>query len=113
MKALHWYAEVTMTLSIQDGPGSVLKIKTLALRGFALEGGYALHKPFDAILFANVFEAQCRAFLYGFKSGDGAPLSRNDYRALTKLLRSEYGVTMATADRDGHATEMAAGRWMA
>lgn len=110
---MHWHAETTLALEIQDGPGSWLKVKTLALRGFFDPTGFERHQPFDAILSANVFEVSRRAFLYGFNSRSGEPLGRQDYRALSRLLRGDFGVSLVTSDRHGAPSEMDTERWAA
>ncbi|MBA4340629.1 MAG: hypothetical protein C0423_00595 [Methylibium sp.] len=91
------------------GPGEWLEVRKLTLRGYAEPGGYEAHRPFDAVLQADLFGS--RAFLSGMLRRDGADLGRADYRGIARLLRDEFGIVEGVADRHGREVMLQAERW--
>lgn len=111
--AVHWHAEVTFELAVLTGPGRWLRVKKLTIRGYDEADGYARHIPFKAILQADVYQVEERAFLHGMLRIDGGDLRRQDYRGIAKLLRLDHGVSTACADRHGEEVAFDMARWAA
>ena len=110
---MHWHAELTMLFEIKSGPGGWYKVRTYTLRGYAEPGGYDARVPFDAVLRADIFPIEQRAFLSAAKGGDLAPMARKDYRALARFLRAEFGDIKVDMDRHGRDIETTTERWEA
>lgn len=108
---MHWHAEVTMSLALLTGPGQWLRLQHMTLRGYAQPGGYAAHAPFLAIAQADVYAETGRAFVRGALRADGGQLTRDDWRALARLLGAEHGVITAVADRHGREVVLDCARW--
>lgn len=110
---MHWHAEVTFELAVLTGPGQWLRVKKMTLRGYTEPNGYARHIPFQAILQADVYQIEARAFLHGMLRVDGGELRRQDYRGIAKLLQADHGVATGCADRHGEEVAFDAARWAA
>ena len=110
---MYWHAEVTMELSVLTAPSKWLRIKKLTMRGYEKPNGYAMHIPFQAILQADVYAVEARAFLHGMLRIDGGDLKRQDYRGIARLLMDDHGVSTGCADRHGEEVVFDAERWAA
>lgn len=109
---MYWHAEITLEFSVLTAPGQWFKLKELALRGYLSPGGFARHEDFIAVAKAYVFEADHTAFLQAALRKDGSQLQRMDYQNIATLLHTDFGVTLATADRHGKTVEFDAQRWV-
>jgi len=108
---MHWHAELTMSLDLLTGPGQWMRLRRMTLRGYEQPGGYQAHRPFDAIVHADVYTGTGRAFLSGALRARLGQLTRDDWRSLAQLLGSEHGVVTAVADRHGREVLLDCGRW--
>ena len=108
---MEWHAEETLQLRLKVGPAEWLEIRKLTLRGYERPGGYEAHRPFDAVLQADLLGN--RAFLHGMLRRDGADLNRHDYRGIARLLLEQFSIAEAVADRHGREIVMDARRWAA
>ena len=108
---MHWHAETTFRIEIQVAPGRWFRLIRVTLRGYAEPGGYAEHRPFEAIGQADLILEDRQAFVHATLT-KGGDLSRREWKALGVLLRDEHGIDSLVMDRHGRTVAHALTRPM-
>lgn len=106
---MYWHAETTFRLDIQTAPGRWFRLIRVTLRGYAEAGGFADHRPFEAVGQADLLVEDRTAFVHATLS-HGGNLSRRAWKSLGIFLRDEHGIESLQVDRHGRTVEHRLGR---